>query len=74
MHAQARLQNLDIFLLSERFFPPRREWNFIPIELLVVLLSFGCLYLWSLEINSEQYFNTLVSAYLIYGDCSGLFV
>ena len=36
--------------------------------------SFGCLYLWILEINSEQYFYMLVSAYLIYGNCRGLFV
>ena len=28
---------------------------------------FGCVYLWILEINSEQYFYMPVSAYLIYG-------
>ena len=46
------------FLLSERFFSPHCEWNFIPIEPHVTLLSFGCLYLWILEINSKQCFNT----------------
>ena len=74
MHAEASLQNLDIFSLSERCFSPQCEWNIIPIEIPVTLLSFGCLYLWILEINSEQYFYMPVSAYLIYGYCRDLFV
>ena len=70
-HGEARLQNLEFFLLS-----PHREWNFISIELPVTFLPFNCLYLWILEIKSEQYFYTLdlISAYLIYGDFPGLFV
>ena len=39
-----------------------------------MFLSFGCLYLWILEIKIEHFFTRWISAYLIYGDFRGLFV
>ena len=58
-YAEAHLRNLEIFLLSERFFPLIVNETLFLLKIPVTFLSFGCLYLWILEIKSERYFYTL---------------
>ena len=55
-------------------FLPRVELKFITIELPVMFLLFGCLYLGILGLKVNSIFGRSISAYLIYGDPRGLFV